>query len=257
MNPTYPRIIIFDLDGTLTESKQRMGAELSEALTALTKTMPVAIMSGASYRQFERQFLDALPAEANLKHIFIFPDNAAQCFVYVDGKWRPQYDHAFSIEEKARISQALAEAVAEIGIPIPSKVWGERIEDRGAEIAFSALGQDAPLEAKEQWHKMSEPLRDALVAALQKKLPDFSISEGGLTTIQITRKGITKAYGIHRLTELTHIPVAEMLYVGDAVEENGNDAVVAETGIRTHAVFGPKETAALIETFLHKAPQHH
>ena len=41
-----------------------------------------------------------------------------------------------------------------------------------------------------------------------------------------------------------------MLYVGDALDEGGNDAVVKETGVQTHAVFGPEETAGLINTFL-------
>jgi phosphomannomutase len=248
MSSALPKLVAFDLDGTLTESKLRISAEMSELLARLLTKMPVAIMSGAGFPQLEKQCLDALPADANLRRLFIFPDNAAQCFVYVDGKWRPQYDHSFSPEEKTRIMYAFTEAIAEVGIPKPPKIWGQQLEDRGAEIAFSALGQQAPLEAKEAWHKTSEPLRDALRHALAKLLPDFSISEGGLTTVQITRKGITKAYGIHRLTELTRIPISDMLYVGDALQAGGNDAVVSESGIRTHAVFGPNETAALIET---------
>ena len=253
MNLHLPKLVVFDLDGTLTESKQRVSAEMGEALGHLLNVMPVAVMSGASFGQFETQFLPALPPESNLRRLYLFPDNAAQCHVFVNGKWRPQYDHAFSTEEKARIMHAFDESLAEAGVPTPPKVWGERIEDRGAEIAFSALGQEAPLEAKEVWHRTSEPLRDALRASLARRLPDFSISEGGLTTVQITRKGITKAYGIHRLTELTGIPVSDMLYVGDALEEGGNDAVVLESGIRTHAVFGPAETQALIGTLIHPA----
>ena len=73
---------------------------------------------------------------------------------------------------------------------------------------------------------------------------------GGLTTIDITRKGLTKAYGIRQLVELTDTAISEMLYVGDALQEGGNDAVVIETGVRTHEVFGPKETAAFIKDIL-------
>lgn len=251
MIPHLPKLVAFDLDGTLAESKQRVSAEMGELLAGLLVKMPVAIMSGAGYAQFEKQLLPALPPESNFSKLYLFPDNAAQCYVYVDGKWRPQYDHAFSADEKARIMAAFDESLVEAGMPVPPRVWGERLEDRGAEVAFSALGQQAPLEAKEVWHNSSEPLRDALRAALAKRLPDFSISEGGLTTVQITRKGITKAYGIHRLTELTGISVSDMLYVGDALEEGGNDAVVVESGIKTHAVFGPAETAALIQTLIH------
>ncbi len=246
----HPRLVAFDLDGTLAESKQRVSAEMGELISSLLKKMPIAIMSGAGFPQFEKQFFPAIPMEANLPNLYIFPDNAAQCFIYRNGGWKPQYDYAFSPAEKENIMRAFEESLQEAGLIPPTKVWGERLEDRGAEIAFSALGQQAPLSAKEEWHKTNEPLRDALRASLTKRLPDLSISEGGLTTVQITHKGITKAYGIKRLAELTGVPVEDMLYVGDALEEGGNDAVVKETGVPTHQVFGPKETEGLINSLL-------
>lgn len=252
MQSKLPKLVAFDLDGTLSESKQRMSAEMGELFSQLLSKMPIAIMSGGGWPQFERQFFPALPPEAKLDQLYIFPDNAAQCFVHKNGQWHPQYDHAFTPAEKEHITTVLKEALADVGLAqAPVRVWGERIEDRGAEIAFSPLGQQAPLEAKEEWHKDHNDIRIKLHEVLNKKLPDFANAMGGLTTIDITRKGITKAYGIQRLTELTKIPVADMLYVGDALEEGGNDSVVTEAGIKTHAVFGPGETQALIETLLH------
>jgi phosphomannomutase len=246
-----PKLIAFDLDGTLAESKQRLSADIGEMVAQLSRAMPVAIMSGAGFPQFERQFFPALPDEANLANIYIFPDNAAQCFVYKNNAWHPQYDQSFSPQEKEHIMDALKKALGEVGLSTaPVRIWGERIEDRGAEIAFSPLGQNAPLDAKEEWHEKNNATRRALHDALNRLLPEFANAMGGLTTIDITRKGITKAYGITRLAELSGIPVSQMLYVGDALEEGGNDSVVIETGVKTHEVFGPKETAALIEEIL-------
>lgn len=31
----------------------------------------------------------------------------------------------------------------------PEKTWGKRIEDRGSQMTFSALGQDVPISAKQ------------------------------------------------------------------------------------------------------------
>ncbi len=243
-----PRLIAFDLDGTLTESKQRISAEMADLLMKLLSKMPVAVMSGAGFPQFERQFLSVLPSEAVLERLSIFPDNAAQCFVRHGGKWMPQYDYSFSAAERERILAAFSHAAQ--SYPAPERLWGPQIEDRGAEIAFSALGQDAPLEEKERWHASHEHDRDTLREALSLLLPEFEVTEGGLTTVQVTRKNRNKAYGLARLSEITHIPLGEMLYVGDALEEGGNDAVVVQTDIPTHAVFGPRETAALIEEIL-------
>ena len=246
----HPKLLVFDLDGTLSESKQRMSADMGELLSALLKKMPVAVMSGAGWPQFQKQFFPALPPEAHVQHLYIFPDNAAQCFVYRGDAWKPQYDNAFTPAEREHILAELDAALKETGIDdAPVRVWGERIEDRGAEIVFSGLGQQAPLDAKKQWDPTGEK-RKRLRDSLARRLPEFSEAAGGSTSVDITRKGITKAYGINRLTELTSILISEMLYVGDALNEGGNDAVVVDTGIRTHAVFGPEETKGLIESLL-------
>ncbi len=245
----HPRLMAFDLDGTLAESKQRMPAEMGELLSKLLKKMPVAVMSGAGFPQFEKQFFPAVPMEANLNNLYIFPTNAAQCFIYRDN-WKPQYDHAFSQMDRDEIHRAIADASVEVSMPEPKQVWGDIVQDRGAQITFSAVGQDASVAAKQEWAALYDNKRKELRNALSEKLKNYSVSTGGITSIDITPKGVTKAYGIKRLSELTGIPVAQMLYVGDALEEGGNDAVVKDTGVPTHQVFGPEETAGLITSLL-------
>lgn len=248
--PFVPQALVFDLDGTLAESKQRVDADMGVLLCEILTHIPVAVMSGAGFPQFEKQFFPALPLKVTLDRLYIFPDNAAQCFVH-RGDWHAQYDQAFSPTERDHIVSVLTDALAEVGLKeAPVRVWGERIEDRGAEIAFSPLGQGAPLPEKQAWHEAHDDLRRRLHELLLQKLPDFANAMGGLTTIDITRKGINKAYGVGRFAELTKISVTKMLYVGDALEEGGNDAVVIETGIPTRQVFGPEETAALLKDLI-------
>lgn len=247
-----PKLIAFDLDGTLAESKQPVSAQVGELITQLLEVMPVAILSGAGFVQYERQLLPALPETAHLANLYLFPDNAAVCRVYKDGQWKNVYDHSFNVLEKARIMQALKEAVPEAGlatIPERKPEWGEQVEDRGAQITFSALGQQAPLEVKKAWDP-TRAKRKPLHQALVRRLPDFSVALNATTSIDITKKGVNKAYGIRRLVEMTGVSVSEMLYVGDALDEGGNDAVVVDTGVHTHEVFGPEETLALIQNVL-------
>jgi HAD superfamily hydrolase (TIGR01484 family) len=248
-----PKLVVFDLDGTLAESKTRMSAQMGELIADLLEHMPVAVMSGGSWKQFESQFLPSLPIEAKLVRLYLMPVSAGQCFVYRQDAWRPEYDHSFGPHEREVILQALHDSLVETGLDKPPpKLWGEQIEDRGAQITWSANGQQAPLEIKSVWdpdRSKRMPLRDALL----RRLPDVNVGVNASNSVDITPKNITKAFGIRKLVELTGISIAEMLYVGDALEEGGNDAVVRETGVRTHAVFGPKETAAIIETILEHA----
>lgn len=246
-----PKLIAFDLDGTLAESKQRLSADMGELLAQLMSKIPVAVMSGASFTQFETQFLPALPTNAPVKNLYLFPTSAAQCYTHTHKGWMPKYDYSFTKVEREVILQALTQCLKETHFEqAHPKVWGERIEDRGAQISFSALGQQAPVEEKEKWRAAHNGERKALYEALIKKLPGLCIRMGGLTTIDITRQGINKAFGVRQLAGLTGISVPEMLYVGDALEEGGNDAVVLETGIKTHGVLSPKETAECIEKLL-------
>ena len=247
------QLIAFDLDGTLAESKQRLSAEMGDLLTQLLNHHIVAVMSGASFAQFEKQFFPALQETSHLDKLFIFPTNAAQCYTHKGGRWLAAYDRSFNVFEKGRIMQAIKEALEETGFAHPTEqIWGERVEDRGAQISFSGLGQEAPLEAKRVWDPTGEK-KKKIREAIAKRLPDFSVVASGSTTVDITQKGVNKAYGIRRLVEMTDISINEMLYIGDALEEGGNDSVVKQTGVHTIPVFGPEETATIIEGLLKNA----
>ncbi len=245
-----PKLVAFDLDGTLAESKQRVSADMGELLCKLMQKMPIAVLSGAAFHQFENQLLPALPMNTPLERLYLFPTSAAACYVFENHAWHSRYDHTFTPEEKTHIMGALNEALKETGLAEPpTQVWGERIEDRGGEITFSALGQKAPFEIKSRWDP-DKLKRMPLRAALLRRLPECSVAVNATSSIDITRKGITKAYGIRQLADISGISVSEMLYVGDTLKEGGNDAVVIETGVRTQEVSGPEETARFIEDIL-------
>ena len=60
-------LIIFDLDGTLTESKSDLDGEMATLLARLLGTVDVAIISGGAWAQFEKQVLAFLPRDERLK----------------------------------------------------------------------------------------------------------------------------------------------------------------------------------------------
>ncbi len=55
---------------------------------------------------------------------------------------------------------------------------------------------------------------------------------------------------MRKLAEFLHLSIPELLYVGDALYDGGNDAIVKETGVPTHAVKDPDETERLIRSFV-------
>lgn len=245
-----PKLVVFDLDGTITESKQTLDLDMGRQLEKLMDKLPIAVMSGASFGQFQKQFLPGLPDAIPPSRLYIFPTNAAQCYVLENNEWRKEYNHSLSAEEKTQVIEAINRALSETGFgEPPTQVWGERIEDRDAQIAFSYYGQEAPLAVKRAWDP-DRKKRAQIRAAMLPLLADFSISMGGTNTIDITRKGVTKSFGLRALSRITEIDITDMLYVGDALEEGGNDAVVKETGIRTLQVSGPQDVREVIATLV-------
>ena len=247
------KLIIFDLDGTLTVSKSPLTREMGDVLARLLLSLPVAVMSGGSYAQFQKQFLGGMPADANYKNLYLFPTSAAQCYTWRNGDWKLLYQNLFTAEEKTKVLRALEESLRETGLDTPPpQLWGEQIEDRGSQFTWSALGQQAPIEIKTAWDP-DRKKRAPLQAALLKRLPEFSVRVNATSSIDITGSGITKAYGIRRLSEILSMPISEMLYVGDALFPGGNDEIVKETGIETRSVTGPDETADVIKKIIAEA----
>ncbi|MEK7144300.1 MAG: HAD-IIB family hydrolase [Patescibacteria group bacterium] len=242
--------IVFDLDTTLTESKSNMTPEMGGLLARLLQKMPVAVMSGSSYAQFQKQFMVGMPRDANLKDLYLFPTSAAQCYTWRNSEWQAIYKNLLSPEEKTKILHALAESLKETGFDKPPpQLWGEQIEDRDSQITWSALGQQAPYDVKKVWDS-DRKKRAPLQAALLKRLPVFSARMNATTSIDISKENFTKAYGVQKFSEIVSVPISDMLYVGDALFPGGNDEIVKETGILTQQVSGPAETAEVIEKIL-------
>lgn len=239
------KLVVFDLDGTLAPSKCPMDNEMSGLLAKLLEVKSVAVISGGSYNQFQKQFLASLICKKELlSNLFLFPTCSTSFYRFVGKEWVNIYSHLLSDDEKIRIRGALAKVLNEAH-HAPEKIYGEIVEDRGTQITFSALGQQAPLEAKQSWDPTSSK-RQGMKKRLEKIIPEFEIRIGGTTSIDITRKGIDKKYGIWQIQKQLGFAKEEILFVGDALFEGGNDYPVRETGVECISVKDPGDTKKVI-----------
>lgn len=242
-------LIAFDVDGTLTKSKVAMDKEMSELLCRLLGQKKVIIASGSSFEQFKKQFINNLSCDqGRLQNLYLMPTDGASIYEYKEG-WQPLYRNDLTPSEKKKVFDAFEKALKEVGFERPEKVYGVLIEDRGSEVAFSALGSEAPLSLKEVWDK-DHSKRERIVKALKPEIPDFFIQIGGTTTIEVTKKGIDKAYGLQRIMDYLKISPQYTAYVGDALFPGGNDESVLRLDIKHIPVKGPEETAELIKSWL-------
>lgn len=252
MNPISAKdkqLIIFDLDGTLAPSKSPVDEEMSSLLTRLLATKKVAVMSGGGYPQFQTQLLHSLPHTGiNFSNLVIVPTSGTKLYIW-QGDWREKYSEHLTLQEKEKVMTALNQALTQAKYQKPARIYGQLIEDRGSQITFSALGQEAPLEAKAAWDP-DRSKRELIASFMRSKVPEFDIRLGGTTSIDITKKGVNKGYGIRQLEKHLNIPINQMLFVGDALYQGGNDYPAKATGIDCVQVSGPEETKKLIASWL-------
>ncbi|MGA2950723.1 MAG: HAD-IIB family hydrolase [Caulobacteraceae bacterium] len=241
------KLVVFDLDGTLAKSKSSLDHDMAGLLGRLMSVIKVAIISGGAWPQFETQLLTHLPHDERLKSLSLLPTSGTKYLQY-DGTWRQLYSEDFSAEEKAKITGALDKAFDQSGFR-PHKYWGELIEDRGSQITLSALGQDAPLDEKKTWDP-DFAKRQKIKALLEPSIPEFSVGLGGTTSIDVTRRGVDKAYGLRKLEQVLGVPTKEMIFVGDALFPGGNDYPARSTDAVCIAVRDPEDTKKVVEVVI-------
>ena len=241
------KLIVFDLDGTLAESKSSVDPEMSELLHNLLAIVKVAVISGGDWPQFEKQLLSNLPDDERLVNLSLLPTCGTKFFQYI-GDWKKIYSEDLSADEKTKIVRSLQKALEVASLKV-EKVWGEVVEDRGSQITFSALGQQAPLEEKAKWDSDFSKQKK-IKAILDTFIPEFSVRIGGATSIDVTKPGIDKAYGVGKLRDLLRISLKEMIFIGDALFVGGNDFAVKEAGVVSIPVRGPDQTKPVAAAIL-------
>ena len=241
------RLIVFDLDGTLAESKESIDTEMANLLDALLGVVKVSVISGGGWLQFEKQVLAHLSHDEILKNLSLLPTCGTKFYRY-DSKWELLYSEDFTVDEKKKIIRSIQQATNAPDFKA-AQTWGELIQDRGSQITFSGLGQQAPLEEKKKWDP-DFAKRKKIKALLEKLIPEFSVRLGGATSIDVTKHGIDKAYGIRKLRDVLGIPIPEMIFIGDAVFPGGNDYPAKEAGALSIRVRDPDETKRVIEAIV-------
>ncbi|MER7796330.1 HAD-IIB family hydrolase [Microbacterium sp. NPDC096154] len=256
-----PRVVAFDLDDTLAPSKSPIDPRIGELLISLAERVEVAIISGGQIAQFRAQVVERLPhaPAETLAHIHLLPTCGTQYYRF-DGTLPSGSDGLVMLyaqdltdDEKQRALAAVEEEAKRLGL-WETQTWGDILEDRGSQITFSALGQAAPVDAKKAWDPTGERksrLRDAVAA----RVPDLEVRSGGSTSVDITRKGIDKAYGMRRLSEETGVALPHILFYGDRLDPDGNDYPVLAMGeVECVSVEGWEDTAAKLERLIPTLP---
>lgn len=244
------KLIVFDMDGTLTPSRQEMDSEMVEIFKELLSKYKVWVISWWDYNQFEKQVIPFLwDDEVLLWNLYLCPTCSTKMYTYNGWSWNKMYSLDFSDDEKKYIISVLNKAIDDLSLK-PEKTWWELVEDRWTQITYRALWQKAPLEEKLKYDPDFEK-RKRIRNYIIKDLQDYNILIWWTTSIDITRAWVDKAYWVKKLSENVGIDLDDIIFVWDAVFPWWNDyPPFDKLGITTKKVFSVDDTKRFIKNFL-------
>jgi len=243
------RVLAFDLDGTLAESKSPITQRMAGLLGRLLEEAEVCVISGGAFGQFQKQVLAHLTATPEeLERLHLMPTCGTRYYRWREGGWYEVYAEDLSDPVKEHVVEVLTQGAKSLGL-WEDKTWGDIVEDRGSQITFSALGQAAPVDAKAVWDPDGAK-KERLRAYAAERLPDLEVRSGGSTSVDVTAEGIDKAYGMRKLMAQLGVGMDDILFVGDRLDEQGNDYPVKAMGIRCVAVSSWEDTADFVAGWL-------
>lgn len=252
------KLVVFDLDGTIARTKSPMDQQMANLLAKLLEVKKVAVISGGKLGIFKIQLLNPLEtSKKSLENLFLFPTTGTRFYRYRKG-WKNIYAHQFTKQEVAQVMAAFKKTLKDINYVHPKKLYGKVIENRAnSQITFSALGQDVVkqlgkkgVKMKEEWTRKNTPVKMQIAKLLAKQIPKLEVRAAGFTSIDVTKKGIDKAYGLKQMEKHLKVKIKDMLFIGDAIFPGGNDYAVTKTPIDYIKVKSPVDTKKVIRQIL-------
>lgn len=229
---TYKHLF-FDMDETIAPSRQPILPEMYELLSSLPQD--IIIVSGQTIPKIQWQSSD-LPA-------FRLGQNGNHA-VDMDGieLWHTPLTET----ERTEILDHISEII-ELLEHQPNPEW-DPIEDRGAQITFSPIGNTAPLELKKVFDPERKK-RKSLLNQIPFASADLVVKIGGSTSLDYIHKDRHKGTNVQKLIDCMHWQNEDCIYFGDGLFPGGNDEAVIGV-IETVAVKDHLDTYHILQEML-------
>ena len=237
------KIFIFDVDGTLTPSRQPMTKQFQKFFSEWVKKNNFYLVTGSDLPKLQEQ-MDGYDIEAEA--IFTCCGNQ----MWIDGELI--YDNKFKVPRK--LNKLLGTIMSNSQYPYR---YGNHIEDRGSMVNFSIVGRDCTQEQREEyfeWDKQSLE-RKIIANAIKEKFPELDAVIGGQISIDIYPKGHDKSQIFKHIEEIENFKCPdEYVFIGDRTTEGGNDYPLAKLmeetkNCRYHQTSGWKQTKEILESY--------
>ena len=244
------RVFIFDVDGTLTPSRQPMTKEFQKFFSEWVKKNKFYLVTGSDLPKLQEQMC-------------YFDIEAEGIFTCCGNEfWRPD-PHIVNISAEQVYRQEfkppqnlltyLGHELRKSEYPVRA---GNHIEDRGTLLNFSIVGRDCNLEERLLYHQYDtdNKEREKIAKTIRDGWPDLDAVIGGQISIDIYPKGQDKSQVFGVIEQDRLVQPDEYVFIGDGIQNGGNDYPLAHLmdeleGCDWHHVEGWEQTMKILKEY--------
>lgn len=224
--------IVCDVDNTITESCQVVEEKMAKQIDLLGENNLFAFISGTNMENLFKM----ISARLEKPH-YLLSNTGTRCYYVHEKTAEPIYADEFLPNQKKEIISALENLIK---IEDLTPITPDNIQDRGSQITLSILGRSAPKDAKDNYDPTMEKRR-RFTEYLSQIIPDYDVHIGGTTSLDITKKGIDKRFGLKRFVAHYGLSLENITFFGDKLMKGGNDYPVKGL-VKCVSVKNPSET---------------
>jgi len=239
-------IILFDVDGTLTESRKKIKPNMVEKLKELKKKYTIAIVGGSDLKKQQEQLGDTLRL-----FDYIFSENGLIAFRGEECIHKKNMILYMGEDNYQKLINYCMNYISKIKLP---KKRGSFFELRTGMLNVSPIGRSCTYEERLEFYELDKKnnIRKNFIAAMEKDLKSLNLkfSAGGQISIDIFPIGWDKTYCLQHLKK---DEFNKFYFVGDRTEPGGNDyEIFSSSETVSYSVKSPDDTIKIIDLFLYK-----
>ena len=245
INSSEKKVIIADVDDTICESCQLVSDEMALEISRLIDTgFSFAFISGTKSESLQRMISSKLKKE----HHILGTTGTNYTLIKEDSSVEIIYKYSLSDEEKGEIINAFDKLIENYNIQSMT-TKEDQVQDRDSQITLSAIGRHAPTEAKAAYDSDGK-IRLMWIEFLKKHLDSekYHMKIGGTTSVDITKKGFDKEWGIRKFAKHNNINHSEIIFFGDKLYPGGNDFPATKI-VDCVVVKNPEDTIRKLKEF--------
>ena len=255
------KIVLFDMDGTLTEPRKEIKYSMIKTLRLLQKDHAIGVVTGSDFDYVKQQLDPAFDlGGVNLANLHLFPCNGTKYYRWKGNGFKCEYtDEMIKMvgqENYRYLIQTLFSMQLLISVSYDLPYTGTFFQYRGSMLNWCPIGRSAGDAERKAWAIADKKfgIRKLYVASIedviQEKSMPLQVALGGSTSFDIFPTGWDKTYVLKHLDMYK-----EIIFIGDACAPGGNDYELYthlkdRDGSQSYLTTSPHVTSDIVEKLI-------